>query len=100
MGRMENLNEINDEIINEARKKRKISIDPDVEIDNCPNTKKIKLEPEAGVPSPVTENKKGATKRQMDALREKEEKERREKEKGPGWYYELVPVTNPQVPPE
>ena len=52
------------------------------------------------VPSPATDTIKGATKRQMDAFREKEEKERKEKEKGPGWYYELVPVTNPQAAPE
>ena len=100
--RMENLNEVNNEIIILSRKKRKISIDNDVEIDNHPNAKKIKLEPEEVpvVPSPATDTIKGATKRQMDAFREKEEKERKEKEKGPGWYYELVPVTNPQTAPE
>ena len=101
--RMENMLEINNEIANSNKKKRKISIDTETDDENNKATnKKIKLEPEVIEDKSEDKDalaKKGATRRQLDALREKEEKERKEKEKGPGWYYELVPVTAPPPGP-
>ena len=38
----------------------------------------------------------GATRRQQDIKLKQEEREKKEKDKGPGWYYELVPVKKPR----
>ena len=102
--RMNKMIEINNDISNiNNKKKRNLSIDVDTNDENnkaennlAVVNKKIRLEP--GV-SPLDQTKKGATRRQLDAIQEKKEKELKEKEKGPGWYYELVPVTNPAPGP-
>lgn len=97
---MEKMIDINNEIaLNTAcKKKRKLSLDTDTdEMNNRQSNKKIRLE--ASESEEITAVIKGATRRQRDVIQQKEEKERRDKEKGPAWTYELVPVTTPVAAP-
>ena len=97
--RVEKLEQLNNEMNNalKSKKKRKLSIDiADTDDENNKlASKKIKLEPEV---SEAKELPKGATRRQLDVLARQEEKERKEKEKGPAWTYELVPVVSAPSP--
>ena len=94
--RMEKMIDLNNEIAlnTVCKKKRKLSIDTDTdEMNNKQSNKKIKLEPSESEESCAVT--KGATRRQRDVIQQKEQKERRDKEKGPAWTYELVPVNTP-----
>ena len=96
--KMEKMIIINNEITSESavRKKRKLSGYPDImdEMNNkTMDNKKIKMEnmePGESEDSVV----RGATRRQRDVIHQREERERRDKEKGPAWTYELVPVSS------
>ena len=83
-------NEIEMSSSNNSKKKRKLEHETDDE-NNKVSNKKPKLESDVEEErKELVEIPKGATRRQMDVKLQKEEKERKEKEKGPAWTYELV----------